>query len=859
MFNNGIPKKLEDEAIELSKEHHLGEQKRKEILKRVRDEYESAKITPGESIGIITAESFGEPGTQMSDSYDEKIIIKINNKIKIVKIGEFVDSLIKFKGSLNLNGHSEILPLNDLEIFVPSLNQEEKIEWKKVTEVSRHRIDKKLIKIKTASGREITCTDNHSFVIRNDNIIIPVKGTELRLGNRIPVINNFFNDSYLSEIKINENIFDDLIVVNEDDLLSKPGTIAKPIKNSVNLNQNTGWFIGAYLAEGFANYGQVSISNLDNNYINNAKIFVDEIKLNYIEDFHNRGFALSRDLKINSTLLASFMRNSCGSGSDFKKVPEFAYNASNEFISGLLRGYFDGDANFHVDRKMIRVSSNSRELIDGIALLLSRFKIFSYKIKDKKQQYWLLIPYKYAPQFLQYIGSDIEYKRKDLEKLAELAKNFWNEKSQDYTDMISGFGNLFYDVAKKLNYPTRYINNFAKRQKIGRTALFRYIKKFENLAKEKNVDIKNELDIMHRMFNSDVIWDEIVSIGYVDYEHEYVYDLSVPGLETFTTFDGIIEHNTLNVFHFAGVAEMGVTLGLPRLIELFDARKNPSTPRTEVYLKRGLTKDKEEVKKIAAQLVETKLQDIATEFSLNLTLFRVEVSLDKKKMRDLKITEAQLEKTVEEELKKVKVSFAQDKLVIKQKTEEYELKMLYQLKEKCKEVHIKGVKDITQVSPIFNGNEFIILCAGANLKDAFKIDGVDETRTTTNDIFMVAEVLGIEAARQAIINEATNVIKQQGLDIDIRHIMLLADAMTTSGKIKGITRSGITSEKESVLARASFETPLKHIVNASLIGEEDNLNSVIENVMVNQVVPLGTGLPDLIAKMRQKVKEAKEK
>mgnify|MGYP001608552242 FL=1 len=64
-----------------------------------------------------------------------------------------------------------------------------------------------------------------------------------------------------------------------------------------------------------------------------------------------------------------------------------------------------------------------------------------------------------------------------------------------------------------------------------------------------------------------------------------------------------------------------------------------------------------------------------------------------------------------------------------------------------------------------------------------------------------------------------------------------------------ITRSGITGDKESVLARASFETPIKHIVNASLVGEEDKLNSVIENVMLNQPVPLGTGLPDLVLKI----------
>ena len=80
---------------------------------------------------------------------------------------------------------------------------------------------------------------------------------------------------------------------------------------------------------------------------------------------------------------------------------------------------------------------------------------------------------------------NIEYKREDLEKLAGMARKFWNETSQDYTDMISGFGNLFYDTAKKVGMSTRYVNNFTKRQKIGRTALFRYIKKFELLSKEK--------------------------------------------------------------------------------------------------------------------------------------------------------------------------------------------------------------------------------------------------------------------------------------------------------------------------------------------------------------------------------------
>ncbi len=351
---------------------------------------------------------------------------------------------------------------------------------------------------------------------------------------------------------------------------------------------------------------------------------------------------------------------------------------------------------------------------------------------------------------------------------------------------------------------------------------------------------------------------EVIKRVKEEYENAKINPGESIGIVTAESFGEPGTQMILRTFHFAGVAEAEVSLGLPRLIELFDARKTPSTPRTEIYLKHGIKNDKEKVKAIAVQLVETKLQDIATEFFLNLTQFRIEINVDRKKMRELKISETQLEKIVEDNLKKAKVSFSGEKLVIKpKKDEENSIKELFHLKEKSKEVHLKGIKGISLVSPVLNGNEFVIICVGANLKDVFKVEGIDITKTTTNDVFMMAEVLGIEAARQAIMNESSNVIKQQGLDIDVRHIMLLADAMTNSGKIKGITRSGITAEKESVLARASFETPIKHIVNASLIGEEDTLNSVIENVMVNQAVPLGTGLPDLIAKMRSRLSKGK--
>jgi len=314
----------------------------------------------------------------------------------------------------------------------------------------------------------------------------------------------------------------------------------------------------------------------------------------------------------------------------------------------------------------------------------------------------------------------------------------------------------------------------------------------------------------------------------------------------------------LRVFHFAGVAEVSLTLGLARLIELFDARKKPSTPLTKIYLKHGYKTDLNKVKAIAALIKETKLKDITDEFSFNLTQFRIEILLNRKEMRELKITENQIINVLKENFKDLDVRGDGNVLKLKPK-EKDSLTTLYKLKEKLKYITIKGIKGVEQVTPVKQENDYVIYCTTDNLSEVFEVDGVDATKTITNNPFVIAELLGIEAARQVIINEAVEVIKNQGLDIDIRHIMFLADVMTNTGIIKGITRTGITSEKESVLARASFETPIKHLVNASLIGEEDNLNSVIENVMLNQPVPLGTGLPDLVATMKESAVKRKKK
>ena len=363
------------------------------------------------------------------------------------------------------------------------------------------------------------------------------------------------------------------------------------------------------------------------------------------------------------------------------------------------------------------------------------------------------------------------------------------------------------------------------------------IEKYEKESKNFKLTKAQEKEILDRILN--------------DYHNALISPGEAIGVVTAESFGEPGTQMNLNVFHFAGVAELNIALGLPRLIELFDAMLTIETPMMEIYLKKEYRNDEEEVKKIAAMIKETKLNDITSEFSINVMKMQLEAVLNKKEIRELKVNEKTMIENLTKKLKGHSVKESEDAIILRPSSKETDLKELYKLKERAKDIYVRGISGVKNVLPVKRANEYVILTTGTNLADVLELKEVDETRTISNDIMEVQKVLGIEAARNAIMHETLRVLKDQGLDIDIRHIMLIADLMTVTGRVRGITRSGITGEKESVLARASFETPIRHLINASIVGEIDYLNSVIENVMLNQPVPVGTGLPGLLAKMKK--------
>ncbi|MHC1631146.1 MAG: DNA-directed RNA polymerase subunit A'' [Methanotrichaceae archaeon] len=346
------------------------------------------------------------------------------------------------------------------------------------------------------------------------------------------------------------------------------------------------------------------------------------------------------------------------------------------------------------------------------------------------------------------------------------------------------------------------------------------------------------MDITGKQFQA--IADQLVA----DYEHARVDPCEAVGVVAAQSIGEPGTQMTMRTFHYAGVAEINVTLGLPRLIEIVDARMIPSTPTMTIKLKDDYAHDRDKAREVAWSIESTKILHLGS-IATDLAEMNVVIELNEEAMNQRKITAEE----VTQRLSKVtKLTADQKGNLVTMAPKKSSYRDLLQLVEKIKSISLKGVEGIKRVVIRKEDDEYVLYTEGSVLKEVIQFDGVDPARTKTNNITEIADVLGIEAARNSIINEATDTLREQGLAVDVRHIMLVADMMTCDGELKQIGRHGVSGEKASVLARAAFEVTVNHILDAAVRGEIDYIRGVTENVIVGQPIPLGTGDVQLVAK-----------
>jgi DNA-directed RNA polymerase subunit A" len=294
---------------------------------------------------------------------------------------------------------------------------------------------------------------------------------------------------------------------------------------------------------------------------------------------------------------------------------------------------------------------------------------------------------------------------------------------------------------------------------------------------------------------------------------------------------------TLRTFHYAGVAEV-VPLGLPRIIEILDARKEPKTPILDIYFHDKYSKDEKKVREIVKKIEELKLSEVATVVE-NYLKRKIMIKLNERRIIEGGLNLQEVKKKISSFSKDCKVKFSSGKVIISLPRKKYS--EIRSFTNRLKDLKIKGVDGISKVVILKKGEEYFARAKSNNLEGLAEIPEVDLSRSYTNDIFKIYKMFGVEAVRNSIVMQLKETMDFQDLAIDIRHLKLIADAMTWDGTIQPIGRHGLVGKKKSVMARAAFEETIDHLISASIRNEIDKLEGITENMIIGQVIPVGTG------------------
>ena len=318
---------------------------------------------------------------------------------------------------------------------------------------------------------------------------------------------------------------------------------------------------------------------------------------------------------------------------------------------------------------------------------------------------------------------------------------------------------------------------------------------------------------------------------------------------------------TMRTFHYAGVATVNVTQGLPRIIEIVDARKVPQTPTMTIRLHPDKKTSAEEAQKLAAAIEVTTTVNIAS-LETDVAQRRLILKLNKSNLKQKNMTASEVKDKLEQATrlfvqadkdgnKASKLTMIpgvhseEDLADLAENPPSYT--MLLQLEEKIRDLRLKGIPNVERANVQLDDKtgEYYLSTIGSNLSRVSEIETIDRSRTYTNNIIEIYEYLGIEAARQAIVNELQATLDGARLEVDVRHLLLVADVMTSEGEVRAIGRHGVSGTKHSILARAAFEVTVNHLLKAGIIGERDQLTGVAENIIVGQPISLGTGSVEL--------------
>ncbi|XP_055335459.1 DNA-directed RNA polymerase III subunit RPC1-like [Paramacrobiotus metropolitanus] len=324
---------------------------------------------------------------------------------------------------------------------------------------------------------------------------------------------------------------------------------------------------------------------------------------------------------------------------------------------------------------------------------------------------------------------------------------------------------------------------------------------------------------------------------------------------------------TLKTFHFAGVASMNITLGVPRITEIINATTNIRTPIITTFLTNKV--DERFARLVKAQLERTMLSDVTLIMSDVLSEDQIAVvfELAKDIIRSLLLPVnaqkiAVILKTHPKTSKLIRDVECYGNWIVKALINDDDFKgkkvdrksaflgRAHELRRLAGEIVVAGLPTASRavIHKQTEDDGYRLLVDGTDLRAVLGLQGVNSNKTYTNNCMEIFRVLGVEAGRASIIQEVMYTMKSHGMSIDWRHYSLLADTMTARGNLYGFTRYGMAKMKDSALMLASFEQTVDHLYDAAYYGVTDDICGVSESVILGQDVRVGTGICKILPK-----------
>ena len=936
------------------------------LLETVFLKYKQALVQPGEMVGVVAGQSIGEPTTQLtlnSFVYETEILVR-NDKgiIKCVQIGDFAKWGIETTLKMEYMSDKDTTYAELSEFYeVPSATEDGRTVWRRIEAVTKHPVinedgSNTMLKVITKGNREIIATKVKSFLQLIDGKIQGVNGSELSVGDYLPVSKKALDYAERATLDLREVLPPTKFIYGTEmekarkysgnpfnlsssdsaycelqetktrpnQIVYKPGfvyTMSNHICNyeipeSIPLDYEFGYLVGAYCAEGYMTKHQVSIANNDSEYLKPIESWCARYNLTTKVYCHKdkiqEGWT-SQDIRIYNTLLCRILEALCGKLSHNRFISDLIVFSNRQCLLGFLDAYISGDRTVITPLRIedaqsaalkrcndrmegISMHSASLNMLSQVQLILKNFGIIGKISKPKKQE-------------TNSRGS------KDNKQVYELAVK--NEQSKNLANML----NL--SIQSKREHIATLLEQ---------TYMYEYCK--------SDLQIPNLVDgeiVMEPRAGRcpDIEFDQIVSIEEVPNTTDYAYDLTVEETRTFDCRNGL---NLFDTFHTAGVAsKSNVTRGVPRIEEILRLTKNPKNPSMTVFLNPADESNQEKAKQFSNMMEHTRLADVVSsvqicfdpdefntrvvedralieqyyEFSRMLeecnggvsltdgpqsakSKWIVRMEMDTETLLDKNITMDDIHFAIKngssgQDVECAYADYNADKLVFRIRMSNIasakKRKGVIEPLDQTDEIHIlkkfqddlltnivlRGVSGIANVLPRKLNNmvskvdgkyekkeTWVLDTTGSNLLETLGLDYIDSQRTYSNDIREMFDVLGIEAARQVIHDEIVDVLEFSGAYANYHHLSLLCDRMTTKKGLVSIFRTGLFSDDIGPIAKSTFEVHTEVLLDAARFGEADNMRGVSANVMCGQPGYYGTNAFQLVLDMNEMAKLAAE-